>query len=133
MEIISLCSLARGRMAVHAARAGDHLGGLGEERYRPYLCVGDARERGDRFQRDHLGGAQRNGGGSETRHQTKDPHGRHRRTSFMSGFDFKRAGSIGSVRIRTPVAAKIAFVSAGAMADVGVSPTPPGASVLFTK
>ena len=35
-------------------------------------------------------------------------------------------GSIGSVRMRLPVAAKIAFVTAGATAAVGASPRPPG-------
>jgi hypothetical protein len=38
--------------------------------------------------------------------------------------------SIGSLRRRTPVAAKIALATAGASADVPGSPMPPGASLL---
>jgi hypothetical protein len=40
---------------------------------------------------------------------------------------------IGSVRMRSPVAAKIAFVTAGATIAVPASPMPPGASVLLTR
>jgi len=47
--------------------------------------------------------------------------------------DFKSAVSTGSVRIRVPVAAKIALVTAGATAAVGASPKPPGDSALFTR
>jgi len=39
----------------------------------------------------------------------------------------------GSLRIRRPVAAKMAFATAGITADVPGSPTPPGASVLLTR
>ena len=40
--------------------------------------------------------------------------------------------SSGSLRMRLPVAAKIAFATAGAIAGVPGSPIPPGASVLGT-
>jgi hypothetical protein len=40
--------------------------------------------------------------------------------------------STGILRSRFPVAAKIAFATAGTMADVPASPIPPGASVLGT-
>jgi len=39
---------------------------------------------------------------------------------------------IGSLRSRLPVAAKIAFATAAAVAAVPGSPIPPGASPLFT-
>ena len=39
----------------------------------------------------------------------------------------------GSFRIRRPVAAKIALVTAGITAEVPYSTTPPGASVLLTR
>jgi hypothetical protein len=39
---------------------------------------------------------------------------------------------IGSSRKRLPVAAKIALVTAGTMAEVPVSPIPPGGSELLT-
>ena len=42
------------------------------------------------------------------------------------------AGSTGSFRRRLPVAAKIALVTAGTMADVPASPMPPGGSELCT-
>ena len=42
------------------------------------------------------------------------------------------SGSIGSLRIRLPVAAKMALVSAGASPEVPGSPMPPGASLLAT-
>jgi hypothetical protein len=41
--------------------------------------------------------------------------------------------SIGRVRMRLAVAAKIAFVTAGATTAVGASPKPPGASELLTR
>src|ERR1700676_2287891 len=47
--------------------------------------------------------------------------------------DFSRLVSIGRVRMRLAVAAKIAFVTAGATAAVGASPKPPGASELLTR
>jgi hypothetical protein len=40
---------------------------------------------------------------------------------------------IGSLRIRLPVAAKIALVTAGAIAGTQASPAPPGLSELGTK
>src|SRR5260221_13442448 len=40
--------------------------------------------------------------------------------------------SIGSFRKRLPVAAKIALVTAGTMAEVPASPIPPGGSELWT-
>jgi hypothetical protein len=43
------------------------------------------------------------------------------------------SGFTGSFRTRLPVAAKIALVTAGAMADVPGSPMPPGDSALFTR
>ena len=42
--------------------------------------------------------------------------------------DFNSAASIGSFRSRLPVAAKIALVTAGAIAEVPASPMPPGGS-----
>jgi hypothetical protein len=45
---------------------------------------------------------------------------------------FNAVVSIGSFRKRLPVAAKIAFVTAGAMAEVPASPIPPGGSKLWT-
>jgi hypothetical protein len=50
-----------------------------------------------------------------------------------SQMDLSWALSIGSFRIRLPVAAKIALATAGITADVPGSPTPPGASVLLTR
>jgi len=47
--------------------------------------------------------------------------------------DFSRLVSIGRMRIRLDVAAKIAFVTAGATTAVGASPKPPGASELLTR
>ena len=44
----------------------------------------------------------------------------------------KALASTGSLRSRLPVAAKMAFATAGASADVPGSPMPPGASVLST-
>jgi len=46
--------------------------------------------------------------------------------------DFKLSGLIGSLRSRTPVAAKTALSTAGAKADVPGSPMPPGFSLLLT-
>ena len=46
---------------------------------------------------------------------------------------FSSAGSTGSLRRRLPVAAKIAFVTAGTMADVPGSPIPPGDSVFSMR
>ena len=46
--------------------------------------------------------------------------------------DFSRAGSMGRRRMRTPVAAKIALQTAGAIGGVPGSPTPPGAAPLST-
>jgi len=46
---------------------------------------------------------------------------------------FNIPGSIGRLRMRLPVAAKIAFVTAGAIGGVPGSPTPPGASPLGTR
>jgi hypothetical protein len=45
---------------------------------------------------------------------------------------FNALVSIGSFRKRLPVAAKIALVTAGAMAEVPGSPIPPGGSTLWT-
>src|SRR6266436_1732522 len=50
----------------------------------------------------------------------------------MGPHDFNRRGSIGSVRMRLPVAANIAFVTAGVTIAHGASPNPPGASALLT-
>ena len=52
---------------------------------------------------------------------------------FDQTADFNRLVSIGSVRMRLPVAAKMALVTAGATAAVGASPKPPGGAVLLTK
>ena len=46
---------------------------------------------------------------------------------------FSSPASTGRVRIRRPVAAKIAFATAGPTAQVGASPMPPGASPLLTR
>jgi hypothetical protein len=43
-----------------------------------------------------------------------------------------QAGCIGSLLMRRPVAAKMAFVTAGATAAVAASPKPPGSAVLAT-
>jgi hypothetical protein len=43
---------------------------------------------------------------------------------------FNDAGSMGSARIRFPVAAKMALQSAGAMGGTPGSPTPPGGALL---
>src|SRR6266851_7033604 len=45
---------------------------------------------------------------------------------------FNAVASIGSFRRRLPVAAKTALVTAGTMAEVPVSPIPPGGSELWT-
>ena len=45
---------------------------------------------------------------------------------------FNAAVSTGGFRRRLPVAAKIALVIAGTMAEVPASPIPPGGSALFT-
>jgi hypothetical protein len=45
---------------------------------------------------------------------------------------FNALVSIGSFRKRLPVAAKIALVTAGTMAEVPASPIPPGGSRLWT-
>ena len=45
---------------------------------------------------------------------------------------FNTAASIGILRRRLPVAAKIALAMAGTTADVPVSPIPPGGSALLT-
>jgi hypothetical protein len=45
---------------------------------------------------------------------------------------FNAAVSMGSFRKRLPVAAKIALVTAGTMAEVPHSPIPPGGSKLWT-
>src|SRR5205807_4705489 len=45
---------------------------------------------------------------------------------------FNAAVSTGGFRSRLPVAAKIALVTAGTIAEVPASPIPPGGSVLFT-
>ena len=64
---------------------------------------------------------------------------RTRRSSPSSCFlldqpvDFSRLVSIGRMRMRLAVAAKIAFVTAGATTAVGASPKPPGASELLTR
>jgi hypothetical protein len=47
--------------------------------------------------------------------------------------NLSRLVSIGKVRMRLAVAAKIAFVTAGATTAVGASPKPPGASELLTR
>src|SRR6266404_4292107 len=47
--------------------------------------------------------------------------------------NLSRLVSIGRVRMRLAVAAKIAFVTAGATTAVGASPKPPGASELLTR
>src|ERR1700686_462337 len=47
--------------------------------------------------------------------------------------NLSRLVSIGRVRMRLAVAAKIAFVTAGATTAVGASPKPPGASALLTR
>ena len=47
--------------------------------------------------------------------------------------DLNKTVSIGSVRVRLPVAAKMALVTAGATAAVGASPKPPGDAALLTK
>jgi IstB-like ATP binding protein len=47
--------------------------------------------------------------------------------------NLSRLVSIGRVRMRLAVAAKIAFVTAGATTAVGASPNPPGASELLTR
>jgi hypothetical protein len=46
---------------------------------------------------------------------------------------FNDAGSIGSIRTRYPVAAKIALVTAALTTDVGASPMPPGASAFLIR
>ena len=45
---------------------------------------------------------------------------------------FSTLGSAGILRSRFPVAAKIALLIAGTIAEVAVSPIPPGASLLGT-
>jgi hypothetical protein len=47
--------------------------------------------------------------------------------------DFSEFGSIGRLRRRLPVAAKIAFVTAALTMAVGASPMPPGASAFLIK
>src|SRR6266481_5473049 len=46
--------------------------------------------------------------------------------------DLSSAGSAGGLRRRLPVAAKIAFMTAGTIAEVPDSPIPPGRLVLLT-
>ena len=45
----------------------------------------------------------------------------------------RSAGSTGNLRRRFPVAARIAFVTAGTMTEVPGSPIPPGASVFLVR
>jgi hypothetical protein len=67
-------------------------------------------------------------------------HARDKGFSFSAGADYVRrsyadlssALSIGSFRRRLPVAAKIALVTAGTIAEVPGSPIPPGGSALCT-
>src|SRR5205814_6097202 len=56
--------------------------------------------------------------------------GRARRRPAQTSFN--AAVSTGGLRKRLPVAAKIALVSAGTIAEVPASPIPPGGSALFT-
>jgi len=52
---------------------------------------------------------------------------------IVAGHAVLACSPTGSLRIRFPVAAKIAFVSAGITHEVPGSPMPPGASELFTR
>ena len=51
----------------------------------------------------------------------------------MTGYHFKLSSTIGSVRMRLPVAAKMALHKAGAAAGNAGSPNPVGGAVDFTK
>ena len=55
------------------------------------------------------------------------------RASKVPAYCFKAAPSTGILRRRLPVAAKIAFAIAGTMADVPVSPIPPGDSAFSMR
>src|SRR5712691_10718486 len=119
VQIITLRRLTVHRMAVHAARTLDHLGRLDEQSHRTRALVADIREGRGWLERHDLGSRRPNGGGSEKGNgQAAFRRVRH---------DLSKAVSIGSVRMRLPVAAKIALVTAGATAAVGASPMPPGA------
>jgi hypothetical protein len=71
--------------------------------------------------------AQRTDGGSSRLNGSSDA----RRRPVHDG-SFNAAVSTGSFRKRFPVAAKIALVTAGTIAEVPASPIPPGGSVFWT-
>src|SRR5260221_11565879 len=111
-------------MTVHAAQTGDHCGGMDEQRHGTRVFVVYRREGGDRLERNHL---------RRCRWNRADGHQADGRRASRKVHHFSSLVSIGSVRMRVPVAAKIALVTAGATAAVGASPKPPGDSALFTR
>src|SRR4030081_685766 len=132
MQIIALRRLTLHRMAVHTARTLDHLGGLSEQGHRTRALVADRREGRSRLQQDCLRGRFRRLRPCDAARECRDHY--HRRPSMhVHQTVLNCCGSIGSVRIRLPVAAKIAFATAGPTAAVAASPMPPGASELLTR
>jgi hypothetical protein len=132
MQIIALRRLTLHRMAVHTARTLDHLGGLSEQGHRTRALVADRREGRSRLQQDCLRGRFRRLRPCDAARERRDHY--HRRPSMhVHQTVLNCCGSMGSVRIRLPVAAKIAFATAGPTAAVAASPMPPGASVLLIK
>jgi hypothetical protein len=94
-------------MAVEAARALDHPGGLGEQSHRTRAPVKDRREGRDGFEWNHRSLGRNHAGGEEG-----DGHAVLRQIhhdGFLRGQaeDPSRVVSIGRVRMRLPVAAKL--------------------------
>src|SRR5207302_7168422 len=96
--------------------------------------VGNRREGGDRLEANRLGNrCLISAGTQKNRAYAVFPQCHHDGALRDQANDFSRPASIGRVRMRLPVAAKIALVTAGATAAVGASPIPPGGSALFTR
>ena len=79
----------------------------------------------------HFTESSRSGHSAPDRHPARcDAHGM---TGNDYDDDFSEFISIGRLRRRLPVAAKIAFVTAALTMAVGASPMPPGASAFLIK
>src|ERR1700682_5323378 len=106
VQIIALSRLTRNRMAVHATRMLNHLGGFGEQSNRTRTLVADAREGRDGLERN-IARRIRSRSQSDKRSCRTDSD---RRPAVRFHADVRSCcGSIGSVRMRLPVAAKIAW------------------------
>ena len=79
VAIVALQRMIAGRMAVHAARMGDHLGDLVEQRARALGLVADPGERGERAQ---VARVERGGVLNLRRHHGRDACGAERAEKY---------------------------------------------------